>query len=304
MYRILILLSSLLAATTLLAQPGELTPTATSDNVLQQLEGHYLFHGTSPYCEAPELTPNFYYDCDIMNVDGELRLTGFVGNVANATAPYYTGTYNAEDGTVRFRCGEDLEGESVYDNDGYRYFIYDFTLSVGTDTEGRTTLSRTGPFYFYAYKNHKWPRAAYASLSFTKGATLPMWNGNINHLVSPTTIDDLLCYTLEFENAHRIAASGYDITGLIYDPEGQLYAIAIVNGIIDVFGSITLRESHATINFLRIADLAPDMQSSAAAHSAHRPATPGRATVVFKNKSFLVDGNLLKEDIIQTFEVR
>lgn len=277
-----------------------------ADEALQQFEGHYIFHGSDPACEHPALRPYYYYECDIQTIDGQLMLTGFVGNVDNRERPYYLGSYNADNATIRFVCGGNEDGENVYGNDGCRYFLYDFTLNVGSDDEGRLTLSRPGLFMFYAASNNNWPRASYSSLTFTKNATLPQWNGNILHPNTPSTIDDLLTYTIEFEYAHSIAAANSDIMGLIYDADGNLYALALVNGIIDAVGSMSIRENQATICFVRLADLSAAEQTvvrASAGKSAPASHSPGRTTVIFKAKSFRVDGKLITEDIVREYDL-
>lgn len=278
----------------------------TADDALRQFEGDYLFHGSIPYCEVAECTPASFYECSIKAVDGQLRLAGLVGKVDNRDFPYYTGTYRPDEGTVHFFCGEEHEGDNVYDASGYRYYIYDFTLQIGTDDEGRLTLTQPGTFYFYAYNKGNWPRATYAGFTLTKDAELPHWNGNINHLTTASTLDELLTYTLEFENAHKVQASGYDIQGFIFDQNGAPYAIAMVNGFIDAFGSLTVRENIATIRFVRFDDLNPQSQQLATSYSrlvGFMPPTPGQATVLFTAKSFKVDDTLIKEKIVKTFDI-
>lgn len=298
MNRLLLLLCLLLCSTSLMAQ--------TADDVLHQFEGHYIFHGTDPYCEAPDKRPCFYYECDIQADDSQLMLTGFIGNVASQQRPYYVGTYRPEDGTIRFVCGGNEDGESVYDDNNYRYFLYDFTLTPGTDDDGHLTLCNKSSFMFYAAKAGNWPRASYSSLTFTKDATLPQWNGNINHLNAPTTIDDLLTYTIEFENSHSIAAAPTDIMGLVYDSNGELYAFALVDGVIDAFGSMSIRESRATIRFVRVDEYAESQKAAAkagaskAAPAAH---TPGWVTVIFKANSFVIDGQLIDYDIVKEYQL-
>lgn len=286
----------------------------TADEALQQFEGHYIFHGTEPNCEAPALRPCYYYECDIQTLGEQLLLTGFVGNVDSKERPFYVGTYNPDNATIRFVCGGNEDGESVYDANNYRYFLYDFTLNVGSDAEGRLTLSRPGLFMFYAANLGNWPRASYSGLTFTKGATLPHWNGNILHPNTPATLDDLLTYTIEFENSHSIAAAPTDIMGLIYDADGQLYAFALVDGVIDAFGSMKIRESRATIHFVRVGDYAESAESTDSQKAAKAqivkgakvaPAahTPGHATVIFKANSFIIDGQLIDYDIVQEYDL-
>lgn len=298
MNRLLLLISLIFCSVSLTAQ--------TTDDALRQFEGHYIFHGTDPTCEAPDLVPCYYYECDIQAINDHLQLTGFIGEVDSNEHSCYVGTYNPDNATIHFVCGGNEDGESVYDFDGYRYFLYDFTVNVGSDAEGHLTLTRPGYFMFYAEKKGNWPRASYSSLTFTKDAILPVWNSNIKLPTSPTSIEDLLCYTIEFENAHSIAASGHDVMGLIYSPDGELYAMALVNGIVDVFGTMRIRESRATINFVRLADLTTTQQAAATASAGRTvPAchTPGYATVIFKAKSFKVDGQLINYDIVHEYKL-
>lgn len=282
-----------------------LAASAQASDEVRALEGRYLFVGSAPYCAAVEREPATFYECSIIaNDEGKLLLTGFVGEVENAAAPYYTGTYDPETKSIYFCCGADADGERVTDADGFRYFVYDFTLSVGTDDEGRTTLSHTGPFWFYVSKNGNWLRASYNGLTFIKDASFPTWNGNIIQPTHAASIDDLLTYSIEFEDAHRIAASGYDIQGIIYDEGGHPYAIALVNGIIDAFGSMNARASKAVICFERFTDLNPQLSPAAlAAMHTTRPATPGQATVVFRGKSFKIDGMLIEEELVNVVDL-
>ena len=300
MNRLLLAIALLLPCTTLSAQTTD-TP-EVGDDVLRQFEGNYLFHGTDPSCESLYLAPNSYYECRIEVCDGQLHMTGFIGDVDNEEFPYYTGTYHPEDGTISFICGPDADGECVRDADDYRYYLYDFTLGTTTDSEGRLTLTRPGEFWFYAQQQRNWKRASYSSLTFTKDAPLPVWNGNINHLTTAETIDDLLTYTLVFENAHKIEASGRDITGVIYDSEGNPYAMAIVNGVIDAIGSLTIRESRATIQFVRMADLNSQQRKQAPAHIDSN-GVGNKAVVYFAPKSFKVDGRLITDPIRREYQL-
>lgn len=304
MNRLIIALALIAANLTPLAAQTT-TDDASADNAaLRQFEGNYLFCGTNPTCEAPELAPDFYYECAITAVDDHLQLTGFIGNVDNEAFPCYTGTYHPDDGTITFHCGPDADGESVTSADFRRYYLYDFTLHVSRDAEGRTTLTRPGIFYFYAQQKRNWLHATYNGLTFTKDAPKPVWNGNINYPDSPTSIDDLLCYTLEFENAYQVAATGFDVMGFIFDAEGQPYAIAVANGTFDAYGSATFRQCRATIRFVRIADLTPQQQQSARATAPTLPKAdeaPASATVVFAAKSFKVDGRIIDHEIVRAY---
>lgn len=302
MNRLLLLLSLICCCTALMAQSNE--------DALRQFEGQYLFHGTEPACEAPSKRPNYYYECDIQARDEQLLLTGFVGSVNSKEHPYYLGTYNPDNATIHFVCGGNEDGESVYDVSNNRYFLYDFTLNVGTDAEGRLTLTHPGLFMFYAANEGNWPRASYAAFTFTKDAPLPHWNGNILHHNSPVTIDDLLTYTIEFENAHSIAAAPTDVMGLIYDADGELYALALVDGIIDAIGSMSIRESRATVHFIRVDDDSANSQKAITKAKAAQGAkiappshTPGRITVIFKANGFVIDGELINYDIVQEYDL-
>lgn len=300
MHRLLLIIALLCSFATTRAQ----SPADTNAGELSQFEGTYLFHGTDPHCDFISLSPHFYYECDIRAVEGKLRMTGFMGSIDNPDCPYYTGTYNPDEGTIYFYCGPDADGESIYDDDGTRFYVYDFTLNVGTDTEGRITLTRPGIFYFYAQRNNQWGHASFSNLSFTKDAPTPEWNGNIDDKNDPATLDDLLCYTIEFENAYKVEASGSDIRGFIYGEDGHLYAIAEVNGIIDAFGSLKIRDCRATVCFVKLEDLNPRLKDSILlGQLSPRPATPGQATVVFSARSFKIDGRLLDEEIVRTYDL-
>lgn len=302
MFRPLATFALICSTATLSAQTA---PTA-DEEPLRQFEGNYLFYGTDAHCDAVACRPNNYYECSIQAVGQELRLTGFVGYVDSREQPYFKGTYNPDEQTIYFCCGPEADGENIYDEYNNRYFVYDFTLNVGADAEGRLTLSWPGPFWFYASHRDAWPRASYSSLTFTKDAPLPVWNGNINHLnPDPSTLDDLLTYTIEFENAHKVVAADTDIQGYIFSEDGQLYALAMVDGVIDAIGSLTIHESRATIHFARISDFeVDDADSRPLAGQNKRPATPGQATVIFRKNSFCVDGQVIKQEIIKTFNLK
>lgn len=282
------------------------TAPATDNEQLRQFEGNYLFHGTDPHCDAIAGKPYSYYECNVVAMGDELRLTGFVGDIDSQEQPYFKGVYNADEKTIYFSCGPDADGESIYDEEHRRFFVYDFTLNVGTDADGRLTLSRPGPFWFYASLNNNWPRASYSSLTFTKDAPMPVWNGNIiHHVAEPTTLDELLTYTIEFENARKVSAANTSIQGYIFDEDGELFALAMVDGVIDAIGSLQISESCATIHFVRLTDFDVDgADSRPLAGQNKRPATPGMATVLFRRNGFSVDGNIIKEDIVRTYSLR
>lgn len=279
---------------------------ATDNEQLRQFEGAYLFHGTDPHCDAIAGRPYSYYECHVVAVGDELRLTGFVGDIDSEEQPYFKGVYNADEKSIYFSCGPDADGESIYDEEQRRFFVYDFTLNVSTDADGRLTLSRPGPFWFYASINNNWPRASYSSLTFTKDAPMPVWNGNINHLnPDPTSLDELLTYTIEFENAHKVSSADTSIQGYIFNEDGELFALTMVDGVIDAIGSLKTFESRATIHFVRLSDFSvDDADSRPLAGLNKRPATPGMATVLFRRNSFKVDGNIVQEDIVHQFRLR
>lgn len=294
---------ALICSTSVLSAQASVEPAA---EVLRQFEGTYLFHGTDARCTDIVRRPHSYYECRLEAVGSELRLTGFVGNIDSQEQPYFTGTYDPEAGTICFSCGPEADGDNVYDEDGYRYFIYDFTLSVGTDSEGRLTLSQPYPLWFYTSVHNEWLRASYSSLTFTKDAPMPTWNGNvIHHVAEPTTLEELLTYTLEFEDARSVTATDTDIQGYIFDENGEVYALAFVNGVLDPIGSLQVRESCAIVHFVRLADYdVPSADSNPLASQSRLPATPGQATVLFRKKSFKVDGSVVRDDIVKTIQLK
>lgn len=305
MLRILTILCCL-AITTFAASAQVSDASAQVSDELQALEGNYLFTGSTPACSDTRLCPETFYECNITaNDKGQLLLTGFIGNVDNQDFPYYTGTYNPETQSIYFYCGADNDGEKVIDRYGVNYFVYDFTLNIGKDDEGRTTLSYNSPFWFYVLQNTKWLRASYSALTFTKDVPRPTWNGRIIQSSHADSIDDLLTYSITFETAHNIAAASSDILGIIYNENGQPYAIILVNGTRDAFGSMEVRSSTATFSFVRLSDINSKFSSPFLdIPSTTRPVTPGQATVVFLPKSFIIDGILIQDEITNVIDLK
>lgn len=282
------------------------TATAQTADELQALEGSYLFEGTAPFCEAKEFRPSTYYNCNITaDAEGHLHLTGFVGEVDSEEQPYFVGTYDADKKAITFCCGPDGDGEKISDRNGYCYFIYDFTLTVGTDKEGRTTLSSDSPFWFYAQKDRQWHRASYDALTFTKGAQQPTWDSYIDHPEEVEDINALLDYKVFFKDASNISVSDLDIMGLIYDENGHLYAIAVINAIFNVYGSFSANGNIATIQFHPLSALDPQVAVPALVEMfPDRPATPGQATVVFRPRGFIIDDYLLTKEIVNVVTLK
>lgn len=133
---------------------------------LDQFVGTYQFIGTDPTCADASYTPSETYTCYVTKVNGELHMTGFLGEVDNGNASYYTGTYDAVNQTVYFYCVDPTNGGYVADGDTW-YYVYDFTLNVGRNEAGNLTLTRDGNFYFYAYGSD-WLDTSYSSLSFER----------------------------------------------------------------------------------------------------------------------------------------
>lgn len=123
------------------------------------------------------------------------------------------------------------------------------------------------------------------------------WTGEIIAANEAASVDELIeGYTLTFEEALSVEASNYDVYGAIYDANGQPIAVAICNGVFDVYGGLEIDGDKATVCFARLADLSGDqlVMARAAAAKLGRFIANGadKATVVFGNNSFLVDGKL------------
>ena len=130
-----------------------------------------------------------------------------------------------------------------------------------------------------------------------------VWNGNVNYSEA-ASVEDLLNLTVEFEEAASVAASGYDVLGIVYEGV-EPYAIVLANGTFDVFGGITFEGSKAKVNFQKIADLDVNAQAIAKANIAKIGAfepQAGKASVVFAGKSFLVDGELVAGALCNEYE--
>lgn len=142
------------------------TTAAVEYDPLDQFVGTYTFTGTDPYCEDADYAPLDTYTCYITKEDGELHMTGFLGEVDDDATPWYTGTYNEVTQEVYFYCVDAYNGCYVVDN-GIWYYVYDFTLNASKNEAGNMTLTRDGAFYFYAYTND-WINASYSSLTFER----------------------------------------------------------------------------------------------------------------------------------------
>lgn len=117
------------------------------------------------------------------------------------------------------------------------------------------------------------------------------WQGEIKHLVAANNIDDLLDYEMEFVGAKSVQPCAMDVLGAIYDETGNPYAI-VYAGEQSLFGSVEFAGNHATVHFVKIADLNSDLQAAtyaAAKRLLGAFSGNGCARVVFSGSSFVVD---------------
>lgn len=270
----------------------------TPDADLSKFVGDYLFHGVGAYNNDPytSIVPEEYYEVSIEAVDGELRMTGLLGDVF-ADPSTYQGTYNANSNTVTFNVPKYWGYGYVMVTDYDYYTINDpLVLNVVEDEKGNIKLvNNEGWNFFFGWDYYK---AGYAtSVEFVKGGEVVVeWDGTVNFPETATSIDDLLNLTIEFENAEEAIASNHDVLGAIYDTTGNPYAIIMGNETYSVFGDVASESNKITVNFVKIADLNNQLQNSArniAARIGGYQAGNGSATVVFAGKSFKVDGKLV-----------
>ena len=130
-----------------------------------------------------------------------------------------------------------------------------------------------------------------------------VWNGNVKYSEA-ASVEDLLSFTVEFEEAASVEASGYDVLGVVFNGV-EPYAVVLANGVFDAFGSMKVEGSKATFGFQKIAELDVNAQAAAKANIAKigsfQPQT-GKASVVFAGKSFVVDGQLITDILCNEYE--
>ena len=290
--------------------------TMTKDGELPELEpnpellkyaGNYLFIGKNPQSNEEAYATEEYYDCEITVYGDELHLTGFIGEV-EGKMPYLVGKYDAENNRIKF-SHPGADGGFIAAENGISYYVDYFFVDVEGE-EGAYVLNRTtsAPFTFYAYDGN-YTKCSYDGFCFVQNGERPVepagWNGEIILPETAATIDDLLTYTVEFEEAKAVRAAGTDILGVVFEENGNPYAIALCNGTFDVFGGVQFNGGKATVEFVKIAALNAQLQESAKSAAARIGgfATVGKASVVFASKSFVVDDELVTDMIVKEYEL-
>ena len=125
------------------------------------------------------------------------------------------------------------------------------------------------------------------------------WNGKVNVPQTAGSIDDLLTYTVEFEEAAKVAQSGFGMLAVVFDEIGNPYAI-----VFDALaGSAEYDHSKVTLHFQKFSDLNAQLKALAETGvkkvAAHATTEAGVATVVIAGKSLKIDGNYLYTDNIK-----
>lgn len=152
----------------------------------------------------------------------------------------------------------------------------------------------------------------YAGSAFTSTTVTPAfsesydgtWNGVMNLPTAAGSIDDLLSYTVEFEEAASVKASAFGVLAVIFDQTGDPYAIVFG----DLAGHVEYTHDSATLKFKKFselnAELGASMRKSVTKALGAGTASQGTATVVIANKCFVIDGNYLYTDVIkQTYDL-
>lgn len=125
------------------------------------------------------------------------------------------------------------------------------------------------------------------------------WNGKVNFPEAANSIDDLLSYTIEFEEAASISKSGLGVLAGVFDENGDPYAIIFS----DIAGEVEYGHDKVTLKFEKFSDIKAERQPALA--SSIKKAlgsgigTSGAATVVIGSKSFRIDDSYLYTDMIR-----
>lgn len=130
------------------------------------------------------------------------------------------------------------------------------------------------------------------------------WNGNVE-FSEANSIEDLLSVEVEFEDAAEVKVSNYDLLSVVFDETGDAYAIAMANGVFNVFGDVQVKGSKATVTYETIESLSAEKKvaAKAALKAVAAPAAAaGRASVVISGKSFIVDGELVTDLLCKEYE--
>lgn len=153
------------------------------------------------------------------------------------------GTRNADGFTASARqnvCYYGLiEGES-----GYGFYGVDNECSAFPIAEGLAYLATDEQVRGYLVPD-------FAVAPYT-------WIGNVVLPAEVARIDDLLSVDVEFQYAETVTTSGFGVLGVIYESNGNPYAV-VLDG---QFGDVEYNGNVATITFQKISDLNESLQKS------------------------------------------
>lgn len=125
------------------------------------------------------------------------------------------------------------------------------------------------------------------------------WNGNVLYPTTASNIDELLDLTITFEEAASVESSGFGVIAMLYNENGDLYAVMVD----PIAGSANCQYDKATLHFVKVSELnaalAAFAKGEASKIGAAINAVEGGATVVVAGKSFKIDGQYLYTDAIQ-----
>lgn len=201
-----------------------------------------------------------------------------------------------------------------HDHYGRHYYLCDDYSSLAIGTDERSDSFFTDYCFYYRDANHDELCLTYWSevlgqwciyLVDFRCVYSPEWTGDI---VFPDAdrLSDLLHLQLTFPCAKQLSAGPSDILGLIYDTHGLPYALVFGSGPMALFGNVSFYRDVATVTFTRFADLDADLQASAARIGARIGAFATEedcATVVFASKSFVADGQLVEDLLVQKYDL-
>lgn len=146
----------------------------------------------------------------------------------------------------------------------------------------------------------------YAASEFTTSSVTPafregydgQWNGKLLYPTTAGTIDDLLDFTLTFEEAASVEASGFGVLAVIFDDKDNPYAICFEG----IGGNVSFLGDQATLHFVKISDLNAQLAAAAKGMTAKVKGAvgsrSGQATVVVASKSLKIDKKYLYTDMI------
>lgn len=239
------------------------------------------------------------------------------GDIVPAATPVLiegeSGLYNArvynmtESGTMTIVYGDENLLEGTRDERGY-------TASARADVSYYGLCAGESGYGFYGADDDcsAFPIAeglAYLAVAEqVRGYLLPdlsvapyQWIGNVILPEEVAAIDDLLNIEVEFQYAESVTTSGFGVLGVIYEANGNPYAV-VLDG---QFGGVEYDGSVATVTFQKIADLNENLQKSvrnAVAARVGNVKTNGSARLYICGKSFRVNDELYVPAISRDYD--